>query len=54
MATRAAEAPFARSEPQRITRDPFPGSRKRYVEGSHPSIRVPMREISLPIVCTVA
>jgi phosphomethylpyrimidine synthase len=29
----------------RITRDPFPASRKVYVEGSLPSIRVPMREI---------
>ena len=30
-----------------ITRDGFPSSRKIYVEGSDPSIRVPMREISL-------
>ncbi len=29
-----------------ITRAPFPNSRKIYVEGSDPSIRVPMREIS--------
>jgi phosphomethylpyrimidine synthase len=29
----------------RITRDPFPASRKVHVEGSVPSIRVPMREI---------
>ena len=29
----------------RITRDPFPGSRKVWVEGSDPSVRVPMREI---------
>ncbi|MCB2155976.1 phosphomethylpyrimidine synthase ThiC [bacterium] len=29
-----------------ITREPFPNSRKIYVEGSDPSIRVPMREIS--------
>ena len=26
---------------------PFPNSRKIYVEGSRPDIRVPMREISL-------
>ena len=32
-------------DPGRISRDPFPGSRKIYVEGSAPSIRVPMREI---------
>ncbi len=31
----------------RVTRDPLPRSRKIYVEGSSPSIRVPMREISL-------
>ncbi len=30
-----------------ITRDPLPASRKIYVEGSDPSIRVPMREIEL-------
>ena len=31
-----------------ITREPFPGSRKIYVEGSlHPDVGVPMREISL-------
>jgi phosphomethylpyrimidine synthase len=29
-----------------ITREPFPSSRKIYVEGSAPSIRVPMREIA--------
>ncbi|HUP22251.1 MAG TPA: phosphomethylpyrimidine synthase ThiC, partial [Thermoanaerobaculia bacterium] len=29
----------------RITTEPLPGSRKVHVEGSHPSIRVPMREI---------
>src|SRR5688500_2286674 len=31
----------------RITRDAFPASTKVYVEGSQPSIRVPMREIRL-------
>jgi phosphomethylpyrimidine synthase len=30
-----------------LTRKPFPGSKKRYVEGKLHSIRVPMREISL-------
>ncbi len=30
-----------------ITRTPFPGSKKIYVNGSTPNIRVPMREISL-------
>jgi phosphomethylpyrimidine synthase len=29
-----------------ITRDPFPNSRRIYVEGSDPSIQVPMREIT--------
>jgi phosphomethylpyrimidine synthase len=29
----------------RITTEPLPGSRKVHLEGSHPSIRVPMREI---------
>ena len=30
-----------------LTTEPFPASRKVYVTGSHPSIQVPMREISL-------
>ena len=30
-----------------ISIQPFPASRKVFVEGSHPSVRVPMREISL-------
>jgi len=30
-----------------LTTEPFPASRKVYVTGSQPSIRVPMREISL-------
>ena len=30
-----------------LTTEPFPASRKVYVTGSHPSIRVPMREINL-------
>jgi phosphomethylpyrimidine synthase len=32
---------------QSITRDPFPASKKIYVEGSRPDLRVAMREISL-------
>jgi phosphomethylpyrimidine synthase len=31
----------------RITRTPFPGSRKIYIEGSRSDIRVPFREVSL-------
>jgi phosphomethylpyrimidine synthase len=31
----------------RITRTPFPGSRKIYIEGPRPDIRVPFREVSL-------
>ena len=31
----------------RITRTPFPGSRKIYIEGSRPDIRVPFREVTL-------
>ncbi|MBX3178165.1 MAG: phosphomethylpyrimidine synthase ThiC [Candidatus Hydrogenedentes bacterium] len=34
-------------EEARITRAPFPNSKKIYVEGSDPSIQVPMREITL-------
>src|SRR5581483_12441143 len=32
---------------RRITRTPFPGSRKIYLEGSRADVRVPWREISL-------
>ena len=32
---------------QMITRDPFPASKKIYVQGSNPSIQVAMREISI-------
>ena len=32
---------------RRITRTPFPGSRKIYIEGSRPDIRVPFREVTL-------
>jgi phosphomethylpyrimidine synthase len=38
---------FARGTTPVITRDPFPNSRKIYVTGSDPSIRVAMREIAL-------
>ncbi|TFG63586.1 MAG: phosphomethylpyrimidine synthase ThiC, partial [Nitrospirales bacterium] len=30
-----------------LTTEPFPASRKVYITGSHPSIRVPMREVTL-------
>lgn len=48
MATPADKMKVFQSEEdraQRITRTPFPGSRKIYVQGSDPSIRVGMREI---------
>lgn len=35
------------NELTRLTREPLPASRKVYVEGSHPGVRVPMREVSL-------
>ena len=31
----------------RITRTPFPGSAKIYIQGSRPDIRVPFREVTL-------
>ena len=37
----------ALSELARLTREPLPASRKVYVEGSHPGVRVPMREVLL-------
>jgi len=37
---------FPDDQAARITREPFPNSRKIYVEGSDPSIRVAMREIA--------
>ena len=46
MATRGAEAPFAKPDSECITREAFPASRKIYLEGSDPGIRVPMREIA--------
>lgn len=39
------ETTFEQGQEEKITRTPFPGSRKIYVEGSSPSIQVPMREI---------
>jgi phosphomethylpyrimidine synthase len=43
-----AEFPSTTQIEDRITREPFPASRKVYVEGSlHGSVRVPMREIEL-------
>ena len=38
---------FSEASITEITRDPFPGSRKIYVEGSDPSVQVAMREIVL-------
>ena len=35
------------NELTRLTREPLPASRKVYVEGSHPGVRVPMREVTL-------
>src|SRR3989344_5337031 len=35
------------NERTRLPREPLPASRKVYVEGSHPGVRVPMREVSL-------
>ncbi|WP_298009035.1 phosphomethylpyrimidine synthase ThiC [uncultured Aquabacterium sp.] len=35
------------NELTRLTREPLPASRKVYVEGNHPGVRVPMREVSL-------
>jgi ferredoxin len=35
------------AELTRLTREPLPASRKVYVEGSHPGVRVPMREVAL-------
>ncbi len=35
------------SELARLTREPLPASRKVYVPGSQPGVRVPMREVSL-------
>ncbi|MCC6145804.1 MAG: phosphomethylpyrimidine synthase ThiC, partial [Candidatus Hydrogenedentes bacterium] len=40
------EYPVFEEQQHRITREPFPASRKVYIEGSDPGIRVAMREIS--------
>ncbi len=47
MAVISREAkPFTDANPDAISREPFLNSRKVYVTGSDPSIRVPMREIA--------
>jgi len=46
MAVSKDEQVFAQGGDSIITRTPFPASRKVYVTGSDPSIRVPMREIA--------
>ena len=46
MARPHREAPFREPENRRITREPFPSSRKIHVEGERPGVRVPMREIA--------
>ncbi len=46
MARPRSEAPFREPETRRITREPFPSSRKVHVEGERPGVRVPMREIT--------
>jgi phosphomethylpyrimidine synthase len=45
MARMAPRAPFADDRDELITRKPFPNSRKVYVQGSRPDLRVAMREI---------
>ncbi len=45
MARTASHPAFAGDEDKRITRTPFPNSRKIYVEGSRADLRVAMREI---------
>ena len=40
---------FDQNTETRISREPFPASRKIYIEGSDPSIQVPMREIALHV-----
>ncbi len=37
----------ALSELTRLTREPLPGSRKVYIQGSHEGVSVPMREVTL-------
>lgn len=45
--TALAAAAESLNERTRLTREPLPASRKVYVEGSHPGVRVPMREVTL-------
>ena len=45
--TALAAAAESLNDRTRLTREPLPASRKVYVEGSHPGVRVPMREVSL-------
>jgi len=47
MSATAKPAPVFALDQSKITRDPFPNSRKVYVQGSRPSVRVAMREIRL-------
>ncbi|MBQ0742399.1 MAG: phosphomethylpyrimidine synthase ThiC [Pseudomonas sp.] len=47
MNSRLPESAIASSGADSAATQPFPGSRKIYVTGSRPDIRVPMREISL-------
>jgi len=44
-ASNEPEHVFDRTRKIEVTRGPFPNSRKIYVQGSKPSIRVPMREV---------
>jgi phosphomethylpyrimidine synthase len=46
MSVPSKQSVFDAGKAEAITRTPFPASRKIYVEGSDPSIRVPMREIT--------
>ena len=46
MSVTASSRKIFDSDQSIITRDAFPNSRKIYVEGSDPSIQVPMREIA--------
>ena len=46
MASSLPKPVFTEDSTTKITRTPFPGSRKVYVEGSDPSIQVAMREVT--------
>jgi phosphomethylpyrimidine synthase len=43
---RSAGAPFSAERAPEITRGPLPGSRKVYLTGSRPDLRVPLREVA--------